>query len=88
MTTNPKVEKRSPKGARGLPVTEGCLLTKEELALALKVSVHTVDRMLSEEELQCIKLRGFLVRFYFPEVVRELLASAATRKRARGTEVA
>jgi hypothetical protein len=42
--------------------------------------------MLAEEEIPCIKLRGWMVRFYMPEVIRVLVATAATRKRARGTE--
>ena len=88
MTANPKVEKRSPKGGCGVSVPEGRLLTREELAVVLKVSLHTVDRMLAEEEIPCIKLRGWMVRFYMPEVIRVLVATAETRKRARGTEVA
>ncbi len=67
-------------------MTEGRLLTREELAVVLKVSVHTVDRMLAEEEIPCIRLRGWMVRFYLPEVIRVLVATAVTRKRARGTE--
>ena len=86
MAANPKVEKRSPKGGCGVSVTEGRLLTREELAVVLKVSLHTVDRMLAEEEIPCIKLRGWMVRFYMPEVIRVLVATATTRKRARGTE--
>ena len=88
MTANPKSEKRSPKGGCGVSVTEGRLLTREELAVVLKVSLHTVDRMLAEEEIPCIKLRGWMVRFYMPEVIRVLVATEATRKRARGPEVA
>jgi len=84
MTANLKAEKRSPKGGCGVSVTEGRLLTREELAVVLKVSLHTVDRMLAEEEIPCIKLRGWMVRFYMPEVIRVLVATAATRKRARG----
>jgi len=67
-------------------VTEGRLLTREEIALVLQVSVHTVDRMLAEEEIPCMKLRGWMVRFYMPEVIRVLVETAATGKRARGTE--
>jgi len=88
---HPKSENRSPRAERladGLkPETGGVqLLTREELAVVLKVSLHTVDRMLAEEEIPCIKLRGWMVRFYMPEVIRVLVATAATRKRARGTE--
>ncbi len=88
MTANPKNEKRNPKTGCQVSVTEGRLLTREELAVVLGVSVHTVDRMLAEEAIPCIRLRGWLVRFYMPEVIRVLVATAATRKRARGTEVA
>ncbi len=88
MQANPKVEKQNPRGGCGVSVTEGRLLTREELAVVLKVSVHTVDRMLAEEEIPCIRLRGRMVRFYLPEVIRVLVATAVTRKRARGTEVA
>ena len=86
MAAIPKVEERSPQRGCGVSVTEGRLLTREELAVVLKVSLHTVDRMLAEEEIPCIKLRGWMVRFYMPEVIRVLVATAATRKRARGTE--
>jgi excisionase family DNA binding protein len=88
MQANPKIEKRDPKRGCHVSVTEGQLLTREELAVVLGVSVHTVDRMLAEEEIPCIRLRGWMVRFYMPEVIRVLVATAATRKRARGTEVA
>ena len=84
MTANPKSEKRNPKAGCQVSVTEGRLLTREELAVVLKVSLHTVDRMLAEEEIPCIKLRGWMVRFYMPEVIRVLVATATTRKRARG----
>ena len=50
MAAIPKVEERSPKRGCGVSVTEGRLLTREELAVVLKVSLHTVDRMLAEEE--------------------------------------
>ncbi|HOX58215.1 MAG TPA: excisionase family DNA-binding protein [Candidatus Paceibacterota bacterium] len=60
------------------------LLTRGELAAALNVSVRTVDRMLAEDELPCMKLRGSLVRFYLPDVLRGLAATAGTRKRGPG----
>lgn len=84
MQTNPKVDKRDPKKGCQVSVTEGRLLTREELAVVMGVSVHTVDRMLAEEEIPCLKLRGWLVRFYLPEVIRVLVATAATRKRGPG----
>ena len=60
------------------------VLTREELAAVLKISVRTVDLMISGEEIPFMKLRGDLVRFYLPDVVRHLTATAVTRKRGRG----
>lgn len=68
----PKVESQNPQIG---------LLTKEGLALALKVSLRTVDRMLADGEITPIRLRGTLVRFYLPDVVRELVAAALISKR-------
>ena len=87
MKAIPKSEGRDPK-AEGLNPESGALelLTREELAVVLKVSLHTVDRMLADGELPQIRLRGRMVRFYLPDVVRALVATALTRKRARGTE--
>ena len=59
-------------------------MTRRELAAALKVSGRTVDRMLAEDELPCIRLRRSMVRFYLPDVVRGLAATSATRKRGPG----
>jgi len=79
-----KSEGRDPK-AEGLNPESGALelLTREELAVVLKVSLHTVDRMLAEEEIPCIKLRGWMVRFYMPEVIR-VLWQRPRRASARG----
>lgn len=60
------------------------VLTREELAAVLKISVRTVDLMIAGEEIPFMKLRGDLVRFYLPDVVRHLTATAVTRKRGRG----
>ena len=88
MTENPKTEDRKPKAeAEGAPA-EGHLLTRGELAEMLKVSVCTVDRMLADGEIPHIRIRGALVRFYLPDVVRQLVANALTRKRGRGKGVA
>ncbi len=57
------------------------LLTREELAEALQVSVRTIDAMVLEEGLPHLSLKGFLVRFYLPDVVRHLTATALTAKR-------
>ena len=66
----------------------GCagLLTRDELAVALKVSVRTVDRMLADGEISPVRVRGVLVRFYLPDVVRQLVATALTRKRGPAKE--
>jgi excisionase family DNA binding protein len=57
------------------------LLTRTELADALRVSPRTVDRMQAEGEITPVMLRGFLVRFYLPDVVRQLMARALVSKR-------
>jgi excisionase family DNA binding protein len=43
-------------------------LTRAELALALKVSLRTVDWMLADGEITPVRLRGKMVRFYLPDV--------------------
>ncbi|HOX60015.1 MAG TPA: excisionase family DNA-binding protein [Candidatus Paceibacterota bacterium] len=45
--------------------------TRPGLAAALKVSVCTVDRMVANGELPCVRL-GRRVRFYLPDVVEAL----------------
>jgi len=84
MAANLKVENRGPKGERQEAAAEGRLLTREELAVVLKVSLSTVDRMLADGEIPHVRLRGSLVRFYLPDVVRQLVATALTRKRGPG----
>ena len=97
MKTEQKAENRKQKAARPEEAltaetgeqrkgdTSPALLTKEDLALALKVGVRTVERMLAEGEITAVKLRS-LVRFYLPDVVRQLVATALTRKRGPGKE--
>ena len=58
------------------------LLTRKELAEALKVSLRLVDTMLADEEITPVRLRGKLVRFYLPDVLQELREKAKTSKRA------
>lgn len=52
------------------------------LALALGVSLRTVDRMLACGDIVPVRLRG-LVRFYVPDVVRSLSESSDVRKHGR-----
>jgi excisionase family DNA binding protein len=64
------------KAERG-PETK--FLTRADLAAVLKVSVRTVDEMVADEEITPVRPHGPLVRFYLPNVVRELTAAAAAR---------
>ncbi len=64
------------------PISRG-FLTREELAEVLKVSLRTVDRMLANGEITPVRVRTTLVRFYLPDVVRQLVATALTRKNGR-----
>jgi excisionase family DNA binding protein len=76
------------RGASATPVVTGLrLLTREELAEVLQISVRTVDAMLAAEELPCVRMRGAIVRFYLPDVVRHLTVTAMTRKHARRTRL-
>ncbi len=89
MDANRKTEKRSPE-AEGLEVDSGdgrILVTRRGLALALGVSLRTVERMLHDEEIEPVRLRGS-VRFHLPDVVRQLVASALTRKNGRNAVTA
>ncbi len=83
---HPKIENRNPKaegpGEELKPETAGLrFLTREELADILQISVRTVDEMLAGDEIPCVRLRGVIVRFYLPDVVRTLTATALTSKR-------
>jgi excisionase family DNA binding protein len=60
---------------------ESRVVTREELAEILKVSVRTVDAMAANGEIPHMRLRGNLVRFYLPDVVRSLTANALISKR-------
>jgi excisionase family DNA binding protein len=66
MTGNPKSEDRNPKAD-----STGAFLTRRGLAVVLQVSVCTVDRMVANGELPCVRL-GRRVRFYLPDVVEAL----------------
>ena len=58
------------------------LVTTRGLAVALGVSLRTVERMLHDEEIEPVRLRGS-VRFYVPDVVRVLRGTTLTRKNGR-----
>ena len=57
---------------------KGAVVTRRGLAAVLKVSVRTVDEMVAAEEITPLRVRG-LVRFYLPDVVRQLTAAAVAR---------
>ena len=58
------------------------LLTRVQLAEALKVSLRSVDLMLADGEITPMRLRGKMVRFYLPDVLQELREKAKTSKRS------
>jgi excisionase family DNA binding protein len=60
----------------------GILVTRRGLAVALGVSLRTVERMLHDEEIEPVRLRGS-VRFLVPAVLRRLVESGGTRKNGR-----
>ncbi len=86
--SGPEVLQRGPNGTGGNLGDGLRLVNKEEAAGFLHVSVRTVDALMAEGEIPYLKLRH-LVRFYLPDVVRALTATALTRKRGRraGTAV-
>jgi len=57
---------------------KGAIVTRRGLAAVLKVSVRTVDEMVAAEEITPLRVRG-LVRFFLPDVVRQLTAAAVAR---------
>lgn len=67
--------------ATGMASQPDRFLTRAELALALKVSLRTVDMMLADGDITPVRLRGKLVRFYLPDVLQELREKAKTSKR-------
>ncbi len=48
------------------------LVTRRELARRLRVSLRTLDRMLADGEIPPVRLHGWSVRFYVPEVIEAL----------------
>ncbi len=62
------------------------LVTRRGLAVALGVSLRTVERMLHDEEIEPVRLRGS-VRFHVRDVLQRLVESGATRKNGRRAPV-
>ena len=91
----PKSESGNPSGVHDDPATSPeitvsaplRLLTRTELADALRVSPRTVDRMMADGDITPVILRGYLVRFYLPDVVRQLMARALISKRGCARKV-
>ena len=79
MQANPKIEVRNPKG----DMAEDGLVTRPGLATALQVSVCTVDRMVANGDIPCIRVRG-RVRFCLADVVEAL--RKGSRKYGRKAE--
>jgi hypothetical protein len=71
-------ESRSPEITVSAPLR---LLTRTELADALQVSPRTVDRLLADGDITPVKPTDYMVRFYLPDVVRQLMARALVSKR-------
>jgi excisionase family DNA binding protein len=76
---NPEDEGQKPTPENGF-ATGLRLLTRDELAAVLRVSPRTVQEMVSGDEIPVVRIRG-AVRFYLPDVVRCLTATAVTSKR-------
>ena len=72
MAINPKTESASRTGHQDAKAdSEGAFLTRRGVAAVLQVSVCTVDRMVANGELPCVRL-GRRVRFYLPDVIEAL----------------
>jgi excisionase family DNA binding protein len=82
VSANTKSEVRNLKGERDGSMFSAPLrlLTKDELAAALRVSPRTVQEMVSGGEIPVVRVRG-AVRFCLPDVVRCLTANAVSSKR-------
>ena len=61
-----RLDSRNRGSTRGRTVLSGQVLTRMELAEALKVSLRTVDMILADGDITPVRLRGKLVRFYLP----------------------
>ena len=69
------------RAAAGVPSSLPRGRVRVRLALELNVSLRMVDMMLADGEITPMRLRGKLVRFYLPDVLRELREKAKTSKR-------
>ena len=91
--TQPKLktaaEAGGPSPTVGAASTER-LLTTEDVAVVLKVSVRTVERMLHDGEITPVRLRGSLVRFRLDDVMEALRNQGRKwgRKAVLTTEIA
>ena len=63
-TRNPKAEPRKAEAGTGQQ-----LVTSRGVAGALGVSLRTVERMVHDEEIKAVRLRGRLVRFRLEDVM-------------------
>ncbi len=81
MAANPKTEKRSPEAGYSEQ-----LLTSRDVAALLGVSLRTVQRMIHDEEIRPVRLRGWSVRFRI-EDVREVVRNGG-RKWGRNAALA
>lgn len=70
-------------GQQGEEGGDGCpcraVVTRKGLAGVLVVSVRTVDEMVAKGEITPMRPGGVLVRFYLPDVLRQLTAAAVAR---------
>lgn len=60
------------------------MLTKEELAQRMKVSVRTIEQWQHDGHLPFLKL-GQVVLFYWPDVVKHITANFSVRRSAQST---
>jgi excisionase family DNA binding protein len=68
---DPKAEVQHPNG-EPLKAETGAvqeLVTSRGVAVALGVSLRTVERMIHDEEIKPVRLRGWLVRFRLEDVM-------------------
>ena len=69
-----------PSDSQPTPAFSEGLLTREELAKALKISVRTVDQLTADGEITPIRIGDKIVRFHLPDVIAELRSRAQTSK--------